>query len=80
MGACGRAFARRRDGTLIAHAAVDGGRCEGSGQPPADDVALATWLPLLPRLTPHGLRHGQQTWMEEAGESSAPAALAGLTP
>jgi hypothetical protein len=65
---CGRAFRRRADGTLIAHNA-EGGRCEGSGQPPADDVTLATWLPVLPRLTPHGLRHGHQTWMEEAGVS-----------
>jgi hypothetical protein len=45
------------------------GRCEGSGEPPAEDSALATWLPVLPRLTPHGLRHGHQTWMEEAGVS-----------
>ena len=26
-------------------------------------------LPILARLTPHGLRHGHQTWMEEAGIS-----------
>jgi integrase len=24
---------------------------------------------VTPRLTPHGLRHGHQTWMEEAGIS-----------
>ena len=65
---CGRAFARRRDGTLITHASGNS-PCPGSGQPPADDPALATWLPVLPRLTPHGLRHGHQTWMEEAGTS-----------
>ena len=34
---------------------------------PADDTALASWLPVLPGLTPHGLRHGHQTWMDEAG-------------
>lgn len=27
---------------------------------------LVTWLPLLPGLTPHGLRHGHQTWMDDA--------------
>jgi hypothetical protein len=34
---------------------------------PAEDTALASWLPVLPALTPHGLRHGHQTWMDEAG-------------
>jgi integrase len=65
---CGRAFRRRIDGTLTAHN-TGGRRCAGGGQPPAEDTALATWLPVLPRLTPHGLRHGHQTWMEEAGIS-----------
>jgi hypothetical protein len=32
-----------------------------------DEVPVASWLPALPSLTPHGLRHGHQTWMEEAG-------------
>jgi integrase len=32
---------------------------------------LVTWLPLLPRLTPHGLRHGQQTWMDDGGIKKA---------
>jgi hypothetical protein len=41
----------------------------GSGQPPAEDPGLASWLPVQPGLTPHGLRHGHQTWMEEAGIS-----------
>jgi len=62
---CGRAFPRRLDGGLIAHQDRDG-RCEGSGQRPAEDVALASWLPVLTGLTPHGLRHGHQTWMDEA--------------
>jgi hypothetical protein len=26
---------------------------------------MASWLPILPGLTPHGLRHGLQTWMDE---------------
>lgn len=25
----------------------------------------ASWLPVLPGLTAHGLRHGHQTWMDE---------------
>jgi integrase len=66
---CGRAQKRRRDGHLITHNAPDGGRCGGSGQMPAEDTALASWLPVLPALTPHGLRHGHQTWLEEAGIS-----------
>jgi integrase len=63
---CGRALPRRRDGAVVAHK-TRAGRCAGSGGPPAEDVALASWLPLVPRLTPHGLRHGHQTWMDEAG-------------
>jgi hypothetical protein len=63
--ACGRAWPRRIDGTLIAHAGREQGRCEGSGQAPAEDMAMASWLPILPGLTPHGLRHGLQTWMDE---------------
>ena len=62
---CGRAQPRRADRLLIAHHDTDGRRCDGTGQPPADDATLASWLPVLPRLTPHGLRHSHQTWMEE---------------
>jgi len=65
---CGRAFRLRLDGALISHC-TSGRRCYGSGQPPAEDTTLASWLPVLPGLTPHGLRHGHQTWMEEAGIS-----------
>jgi len=61
---CGRAWPRRLDGCVIAHMA-GAGRCEGSGQPPAGDLSLASWLPVLTGLTPHGLRHGHQTWMDE---------------
>jgi hypothetical protein len=42
-------------------------RCPGSGQEPSPDVTLASWLPALHGLTPHGLRHGHQTWMDEDG-------------
>lgn len=63
---CGRAQRRRLDGRLIIHK-TGGHPCDGSGQPPADDVAVASWLPVLTGLTPHGLRHGHQTWMDEAG-------------
>jgi hypothetical protein len=30
-------------------------------------MTLASWLPVLHGLTPHGLRHGHQTWMDEDG-------------
>jgi hypothetical protein len=40
----------------------------GRGRPGiADEAPLANWLPILPGLTAHGLRHGHQTWMEELG-------------
>ncbi len=64
--ACGRAWSRRQDGNLISHLA-HGKRCAGSGQSQAEDATLASWLPVLPGLTPHGLRHGLQTWMDEDG-------------
>ena len=32
-----------------------------------DGVPLASWLPLAPGLTAHGLRHGHRTWMAEDG-------------
>lgn len=63
---CGRAVPRRLDGGVVAHKNQEG-RCAGSGRPPVEDIALASWLPLLASLTPHGLRHGHQTWMDEAG-------------
>jgi integrase len=62
--ACRRALRRRMDGSIITHSA-DGTHCPGSGQQPADDVTLASWLAVLPGLTAHGLRHGHQTWMDE---------------
>ena len=64
---CGRAWPRRMNGTLIAHPGRESSRCSGSGQQPAEDVAVASWLPVLRRVTPHGLRHGLQVWMDEDG-------------
>jgi hypothetical protein len=65
--ACGRAWPRRADGMLIAHAARGLGRCPGSGELPAEDSSVASWLPVARAVTPHGLRHGLQTWMDEDG-------------
>ncbi|GAB1645298.1 hypothetical protein [Krasilnikovia sp. MM14-A1259] len=41
---------------------------QGRGRPKVSDQhRLACWTPILTGLTPHGLRHGYQTWMDEAG-------------
>lgn len=32
-----------------------------------ETVHLASWLPVLPGLTPHGLRHSHQVWMDQIG-------------
>jgi integrase len=38
----------------------------GRGRPAIHpDAAVASWLPILPGLVPHGLRHGHKTWMDE---------------
>ena len=39
----------------------------------AQEPILASWLPLKPGLTPHGLRHSHKVWLDEAG---IPAILA----
>jgi integrase len=40
----------------------------GRGHKPIPaETPLASWLPTLQRLTPHGLRHGHKTWMAEDG-------------
>ena len=63
---CGYTVRLRLDGRIIAHkTAAD--HCPGSGEPPADDVPLACWLPVKDGLTPHGLRHSHKTWMAEDG-------------
>lgn len=54
--ACGRAWPRRTDGTLILHPGRGRDRCEGSGQAPAEDMAAASWLPILRGVTRHGLQ------------------------
>jgi hypothetical protein len=42
----------------------------GRGRPRiSEDARLASWLPILQGLSPHGLRHGHQTWMDEVGTS-----------
>ncbi len=41
-------------------------RCRGIQAIP-EGTPLASWLPLKPGLTPHGLRHGDKTWMAEDG-------------
>jgi integrase len=61
---CRRAFRRRLDGMVIAHKA-GGERCSGSEQEPGEDLVVASWLPVGKGLTPHGLRHGHKTWMDE---------------
>ncbi len=35
----------------------------------ANDARLASWAPVLADLTPHGLRHGYPTWIDEIGTS-----------
>ena len=62
--ACRRAFPRRLDGLVISHRS-NGDRCPGSGQVPGEDLAVASWIPLIKGLTPHGLRHGLKVWMDE---------------
>jgi hypothetical protein len=64
-GLSGRTFPRRLlDGLVITHQA-GGGRCPGSGQQPAEDLVLSSWLPVTKGLTPHGFRHGHKVWMDE---------------
>ena len=62
--ACRRALPRRLDGLVISHKS-NGDRCPGSGQAPGEDLAVASWTPIIKGLTPHGLRHGLKVWMDE---------------
>jgi hypothetical protein len=50
---CGRAWPRRLDGSVVIAHRTGSGRCEGSGQSPAWDLALVSWLPVLTGLSPH---------------------------
>lgn len=63
---CNHTIQLRQDGTLIRHK-KGAERCAGSGKQPNDPVPLASWLPLRFGLTPHGLRHGHQTWLDDLG-------------
>ncbi|HEX6351711.1 hypothetical protein [Actinophytocola sp.] len=63
---CQRTQLLRVDDTVIAHDG-HGGRCAGGGQQPGEDVPLACWAPLVTGITPHGLRHGHQPMMDNAG-------------
>jgi len=40
-------------------------RHPGSGQIPGEDLAVASWAPIIKGLTPHGKRHGHKVWMDE---------------
>ncbi len=64
--ACGLTIQLRRDGTVVSHKAK-GAQCAGTGEQPAEPVPVASWLPLRTGLTPHGLRHGHQTWLDDMG-------------
>ena len=61
---CRRAFLRRLDGLVVSHKS-NGDRCPGSGQVPGGDVPIASWVPVVKGLTPHGKRHGHKVWMDE---------------
>ena len=63
---CNRTILLRQDGTLVRHK-LDAEPCAGSGERPGDSPVLASWLPLRSGLSPHGLRHGHQTWLDEIG-------------
>jgi integrase len=65
-GTCQRMTLLRQDGRMVSHN-TRGEHCAGSGEKPADPVPLACWLPLRAGLTPHGLRHGHQTWLDDLG-------------
>jgi hypothetical protein len=64
--ACGRSVRWRADGGLAAHE-VQGSQCPGSGNPSAEDPALAARLPVKNGLTAPGFRHTHKTWMVEDG-------------
>ena len=64
--ACNCTVLLRKDGTLISHKTA-GEHCAGSGLPPREPPPIANWLPIRPGLTPHGLRHGHQTWLDDLG-------------
>jgi integrase len=67
------------DGSIIRHSA-DGAQCPGSGQQPADDITLASWLAVLPGLTAHRLdrltpEHVERFYTRLEAEGLAPATV-----
>jgi hypothetical protein len=64
--ACDHTIRLRLDGLLGSHK-IDSIPCSGTGAAPAEPMALASWLPVCTGLTPHGLRHGHQTWLDDIG-------------
>jgi hypothetical protein len=63
--ACGRSGLLRSDGTLV-QLKVGDTVCPGTRQQP-EDAAPASWLPVRRGLSPHGLRHGHKTWLDDLG-------------
>jgi integrase len=63
---CGHTIRLGLDGLIGSHK-IDRTPCAGTGAGPAEPMALASWLPLCTGLTPHGLRHGHQTWLDDLG-------------
>ncbi len=47
------------------------GRPDWASWPEAEQPHLVSWAPLLPGFTAHWARHGQQTWMDDAGIKKA---------
>lgn len=47
------------------------GRPDWPSWPEDEQPHLVSWLPIRPGLTPHGFRHGHQTWMDDAGIKKA---------
>lgn len=64
--ACGHTIRLRADGLIGSHK-IAGTLCAGTQGAPAEPMALASWLPICSGLTPHGLRHGHQTWLDDLG-------------
>jgi hypothetical protein len=65
-GTCARTIRLRLDGLVGSHK-VNSIPCAGAGGVPARPIALASWMPVSAGLTPHGLRHGHQTWLDDLG-------------
>jgi integrase len=53
------------------HPPTGRGRPDWLSWPESERPHLASWLAVREGLTPHGLRHGHQTWMDDAGIKKA---------